>query len=95
MKIEKYCYYRSYRGSLKKIKLPSVADKERERIEAVTCWRWFVPMMAGLISVFLFVVVALLQWRIVWLYVLLPILALVFFVYSNEQYVIWKKIFFK
>ena len=48
MKIERYSYYRNYKGGLRKIRLPNVVDRERERIEAVTCWRWFVPMMAGL-----------------------------------------------
>lgn len=94
MKIERYSYYRNYKGGLRKIRLPNVVDRERERIEAVTCWRWFVPMMAGLFSVSFFLVAVLLQWRIGWLYLLLPILALGFFVYSNEEYAIWKKIFF-
>lgn len=94
MKIKRYSYYRNKDG-LKKIKLPSAVDREKERIEAATCWRWLTPMLLGSISLLVWVVLVLLQSSMIWLRVFLFFVSISFFMYSNEQYVIWKKIFFK
>lgn len=92
MKINRYSYYRNYKGGLKKIKLPNVVDRERKRIEVATCWRWFGPMLVGLFLFLLLVVSILLQWRIAWTQLLLFILGVCSLVYANEQYIVWMKI---